>query len=229
MTSIRAILYDFDGTIVNSEKVNFQCWKDCMQLVGVTLTEEEYLLEYIGHPMLDNIERVIQTYNLEVEVEDMVANGQQWYAERPEAKIFHFMPHALESIQFYHDLGVRLAIVTGSQRHSIDRFFQQYPNMHNYFEFAVTATDVERSKPDPMSYQLALKQLDLPAEQVVAFEDTWSGTTSAKGAGIRCYAIQQAAALRAQLDIADGVFRNLKAAKEYLVTHQLISASQIHQ
>lgn len=222
MTPIRAILYDFDGTIVNSEKVNFQCWKDCMALLDVELTEEEYLLEYIGHPMIDNIERAIAKHRLNVKVADMVANGQRWYAERPEAKVFYFMPHALESIQFYHKRGIRLAIVTGSQRHSIDRFFEQYPEMQDYFEFAVTASDVVRSKPDPMSYQLALQQLDMPADEVIAFEDTWSGTTSAKEAGIRCYAIQQSTILQAQLDIADRIFPNLEEARRHLVAAELI-------
>ncbi|MEM1326685.1 MAG: HAD family hydrolase [Bacteroidota bacterium] len=222
MTKALAILYDFDGTIVNSEAVNFQCWKDCMALVGVELTEEEYLLEYIGHPMLDNINCAIEKHQLNVSIADMVANGQKWYAERPEAKIFHFMPYALETIQFYHDRGIRLAIVTGSQRHSIDRFFEQHPQMLDYFEFAVTASDVERSKPDPRSYILALEQLNLAADKVITFEDTWSGTTSAKGAGICCYAIQKATALREQLDVADGVFSDLEEARKHLVSKGLV-------
>ncbi|MEN0051305.1 MAG: HAD family hydrolase [Bacteroidota bacterium] len=220
--SIQAILFDFDGTTVDSEKVNYLCWRDCMQEQGIELSEEDYLLNYIGHPTRDSIERAIAQHGLAVSVADMQALGQRWYAEHPEALQFHLMPGALESLQFYKANGVRLAIVTGSHRPAIDRFFQQFPEMHHYFEFAVTATDVERSKPDPASYELALERLQLPAETVIAFEDTLSGTRSAKAADIRCYAIQRSPILQKQLQPADQIFEDLEAARQYLITKKWI-------
>lgn len=218
----RAILFDFDGTTVDSEKVNFLCWQDCMKKQGIELTEKDYLLNYIGHPSVDNIKRVIAKYGLDVNVEAMQELGRVWYAERPEARQFHLMPDVLKSLDFYQERGVRLAIVTGSHRPAIDRFFQQLPEMHDYFEFAVTASDVERSKPDPSSYTLALQQLDLPAKSALAFEDTLSGAKSAKGANICCYAIQNATVLRDQLNVADRIFEDLKAARQYLEMEGLV-------
>ncbi|MEM9885710.1 MAG: HAD family phosphatase [Bacteroidota bacterium] len=220
--SIRAILFDFDGTTVDSEKVNYLCWRDCMHQQGIELTEEDYLLNYIGHPTRDSIERAIAQHGLNVSVADMQELGRLWYAERPEAQQFHLMPGVMKSLNFYKRRGLRLAIVTGSHRPVIDRFFQQFQQMQDYFEFAVTASDVEKSKPDPASYQLALQQLGLPAEAVIAFEDTLSGTRSAKGANIRCYAIQRAAILCNQLNVADHVFKDLETARKYLLAQQLV-------
>lgn len=222
ITPIRAILFDFDGTTVDSEKVNYLCWRDCMQEQGIDLTEEDYLLNYIGYPSVDNIKRAIARHRLSVTVEAMQERGRVWYEKRPEARQFYLMSDVMKSLDFYKAKGIRLAIVTGSHRPAIDRFFQQMPNMHDYFEFAVTASDVERSKPDPASYELALQRLHLPAEAVIAFEDTLSGTRSAKGANIRCYAIQRAAILREQLKAADGVFENLEVARQYLVAQGIV-------
>ncbi|MEM8525789.1 MAG: HAD family hydrolase [Bacteroidota bacterium] len=220
--SIQAILFDFDGTTVDSEKVNYLCWRDIMQEQGVELTEEDYLLNYIGHPSRVSMQRAIDKHGLDVNVAFMQERGRLWYAERPEVLKFDLMPGLMKSLDFYKARGLRLAIVTGSHRPVIDRFFQQRPEMYDYFEFAVTASDVEHSKPHPASYELALKQLHLPAEVVIAFEDTLSGVRSAKGANIRCYTIQRAAILQKRLKMADGIFENLEAARKYLVTQGLI-------
>ena len=222
--SIQAILFDFDGTTVDSEKVHYLCWRDCMQEQGVELTEEEYLLNYIGHSSRVSIQRAIDKHGLNIDVAFMQERGRIWYAERPEAQTFHLMPGVMESLDFYKTQGIRLAIVTGSHLPVIDRFFRQLPHMHDYFEFAVTASDVEYSKPHPASYQLALQQLNLPAEAVIAFEDTLSGTRSAKGANLHCYAIQRASILREQLKAADGVFEDLEAARRYLVAQGLVGS-----
>lgn len=219
---IQAILFDFDGTTVDSEKVNYLCWRDCMQEQGVELTEEDYLLNYIGYPSRVSIQRAIDKHGLNVSVAFLQERGRNWYAERPEALKFDLMPGLMKSLDFYKERGLRLAIVTGSHRPVIDRFFQQRPEMYNYFDFAVTASDVEHSKPHPASYELALEQLDLPAETVIAFEDTLSGTRSAKGANIRCYAIQRAAILREQLKEPDGVFENLEGLRAFLVEEGLV-------
>ncbi|MEN0045464.1 MAG: HAD family hydrolase, partial [Bacteroidota bacterium] len=181
-----------------------------------------YLLNYIGYPSRVSIQRAIEKHGLKVSVAFMQERGRLWYAARPEVLKFDLMPGLMKSLDFYKAHGIRLAIVTGSHRPVIDRFFQQRPEMYDYFDFAVTASDVEHSKPHPASYQLALKRLNLPAEAVIAFEDTLSGVRSAQGANICCYAIQRAAILRKQLKIADSIFENLEAARMYLVMQKLI-------
>jgi HAD superfamily hydrolase (TIGR01509 family) len=94
---------------------------------------------------------------------------------------------AAELIQALHGK-VRLAVVTGTWRENAQAVLES-AGLDGYFETIVSKQDVKSNKPDPEPYLLALERLDLAPSSAVAFEDSPTGASSARGAGVPLIAV----------------------------------------
>lgn len=215
MNKIKGILYDFDGTIVDSEKFHFESWKQTLDEFGIQLIKEYYLLNYAGVPTPQNAKTMINKYRLAISSKNLCI--QREFVAKRLAKEYQLelMPNALETIKYFHSKGIRLGIVTGSPRVDLDDFFE-YTSIEKYFDFSITRDDVEKSKPNPQCYFLGASKLGFKKSEIIVFEDTHNGVLAAKNANLTCYAVQKEKILQERLSKADKIFSTLGEAKEYL-------------
>ena len=127
----------------------------------------------------------------------------------------------MESLQYFHEKGFPMALVTGSIRPQVDPILKE-KGIKKYFKATITYDDVENSKPDPEGYLKAVSFLGFTKEEYLVFEDTANGTKAAKAAGLTCYAIQGDAELHQNLSHADKIFLNLSEAIQFLEKAKLI-------
>jgi beta-phosphoglucomutase len=194
---LKAVVFDFDGVLANSEPLHFRAFRDVLAAEGVTLTESEYYERYLGF----NDERAFH--------EIAAARGCRWDAamvagltarkaaitaelERSASILF---PGAREAIV---RLAARcpLAIASGALRTEIQRTLDR-DGLAHHFSVIVSADDGGASKPAPDPYQRAVERLSfastvgvsLTAKDCVAVEDSPWGLDSAKAAGLRAVAI----------------------------------------
>ena len=221
MRKIEAALFDFDGTLVNSEWFHFDCWNMALNQFDISLAADFYENHFAGVPTPINAKYIVDTYRLSISVEELTnireAMVQQEFANHS----IELMPYAQEIIEWLYDLSIPMVIVTGSPRNDVDQTLHKL-NWDKYFEFAVTRDDVTISKPDAESYSTALNRLNLGKEEVLAFEDTENGLKSAKAAGLTCYGIQSNLNYHHKLSLADGIFLSLEAVKNHLVASKLV-------
>ncbi|MCG2459864.1 HAD family phosphatase [Flavobacteriaceae bacterium F89] len=218
---IKAILFDFDGTLVDSEKIHFQCWKQVLSQYGLTTDYETFLREAAGIPALEHAELVTVRHSLGVSAETMVDKAKLIYSDMMKIHDVEFMPFAMETLQYFHKKGFPMALVTGSIRPQVDPILKE-KGIEKYFKTTITYDDVAKSKPDPEGYLKAAEFLGFAKAEYLVFEDTANGTKAAKAAGLTCYAIHNDADLHQNLAHADNVFLNLKDAVEFLVKENLI-------
>jgi beta-phosphoglucomutase len=192
---IRAVVFDFDGVLANSEPLHFRAFRDVLAAEGLTLTEQAYYSRYLGYDDVGAFRAIAADANRTVD-EAEIAN---WVArkavrlealERGAAVLF---PGAREAIaRLAH--AVPIAIASGALREEILRVLE-HAQLTAFFSVVVAAGDTPASKPDPAPYRKAVELLNatrnaalLPGE-CAAIEDSHWGLVSAKGAGLRTVAI----------------------------------------
>ncbi|MBC7746340.1 MAG: HAD family phosphatase [Flavobacterium sp.] len=222
MKNLKAILFDLDGTLIDSEYFHYECWNEILEEYNVALTFADWLKNYAGMPLPVNAKSLMEKHQIKTNLNDFIAMRENLFLERLKTKDISLMPYALEFIQFFHNKGLILSIVTASSRQEVELIFDRN-GLRKYFSLIITRTDVDKSKPDPESYNICCKELNISKEQCIVFEDTENGIKSAVAAGITCYAIQSNVTEHARLSLADKLFLNLNEAKKYMLKSQLIA------
>ncbi len=112
--SIKAILFDHDGTLVDSEPAHFRIWRQVLSGYGVDLSERQYAEHYAGVPARASALDVISRFSIAEAAEALVQQKARAMGEFLAREAFPPMPGALQIVRRFHALGLRLAIVTGS-------------------------------------------------------------------------------------------------------------------
>jgi len=183
--TIKAVLWDNDGVLVDTEQLYFKATQHVLASAGIGLTEEQYielflvqgrgawhLAEEQGVPG-EEIDRLRHQRN--------VLYGE-WLAEAP--RLSAGVTEVLDALHGRYSMGV----VTSSRRDHFD-VIHRSTDLLRYFDFVVTADDVSRTKPDPELYLRAVERSGVAADACVAIEDSERGLASATGAGIKCLVV----------------------------------------
>jgi len=187
---IRGLIFDFDGLILDTETPAFQSWQEIFREHGCDLTLEAWAhtigsSEYNDFP-LKELER-----RLGYSVDHSLVLARQ--RERENYLIMQQPPlpgvHAY--LQRARELGLKLAIASSSSCTWVEGHLTRL-GLREFFACIRARDDVLRTKPDPQLYLQALDCLQLPAQQVVVFEDSPHGIHAAKSAGLFCVAIPNA-------------------------------------
>lgn len=221
MQNLKALLFDLDGTLIDSEFFHFECWNEILEESGAKLTYEEWLNTYAGVPMPTNAKNLVERFAIETPIEEVIERREHLTLERLKTKDVNLMPFAAEVLDFFHDKGLTLALVTSSPRKDVEAVFERN-GLGKYFKLIITRSEVTKSKPDPESYTVCVEKLGISENECVVFEDTMNGIKAAKAAGLTCFAIQSNVNEHPKLTAADYLFPDLDAAKKHLIENRLI-------
>ena len=199
--TIRGVFFDFDGLILATEEPIFQAVQELYRSFDQELTLSDWA-EVIGlspdehDPLLDL--EVLVGEKLEREKLESQLN------RRMEALISEqdVLPGVVDYLKCAHESGLKLAIVSSSPRAWVHGHLQRL-NLMSFFDIICTSDDVERAKPDPALYELALKSLELEPGQVLVFEDSPLGVLAAKRANLFCVAVPTELTKQLSLEHAD--------------------------
>ncbi|WP_442591195.1 HAD family hydrolase [Pedobacter sp. AW31-3R] len=221
MSKFKALLFDLDGTLVDSEHFHFNTWNELLAHSGVKLEYDDFLKNYAGIPLPGNASRLKGLYEIATPLEELIALKEDLTVERLKTSEIGLMPFVQESMDYFFSKGLDMVLVTASKRPDVNEMFHKN-GLEKYFNFLVTRSDVTHSKPDPESYNLAVANLGLAKEECLVFEDTLNGLRAAKAAGLTCYAIQANTDDHGKLAAADKIFLNFEEARNYLIDNDLI-------
>jgi len=196
MPRFDAILFDFDGVLLDSEPLHCACWAEVLAPLGAKLDWELYSQRYIG--MDDRL--MLREIAAETHPPlDWQALWQQFPAKKEcfRRKILNppFLPELQPLLERLHR-EYRLAVVSSSSRMEIEPPLEAR-RLRGYFGALVTGEDVERHKPAPDPYLLAARLLGVRAPLVV--EDSAPGIASGRAAGFPVLAVASAAEMPGRL------------------------------
>lgn len=213
---LKAVLFDHDGTLVDSEGVHYQLWLEILKPYGVSISAEQYMQLYSGMPTLDNAIDLVERFQLAVAVETLVAKKLAIAQDYLQQTAFPLMQGARAILDYFQQQPlIQQAIVTGAGAQIVNATVRSH-GLADYFATIVSYDDVERSKPAPDCYVLATQRLNLDPLACIALEDTEHGVAAAVAAGIACIAIPNAQSQRHDFSKAIAVLPNLKAAQAWI-------------
>ncbi|MBI4166470.1 MAG: HAD family phosphatase [Acidobacteria bacterium] len=216
---LRAIIFDFDGIIVDSEGLIYNLTREMAAQEGWTVTEEEYYRDYLALDDRGLVEHLFQTHGkpLNLERRDELV---EWKFRAYQKLIKEGLPPIPGAVEFVRNVAKRypLAIASGSLRIEIEHLLAKM-DLRSCFQVLATADDCQRSKPDTEVYFVALAKLNalpdfapkpLESSECLAIEDAPLGVVAAQGAGIRCLALTHSRPAE-KLRHADWIFKDFDA------------------
>ncbi|PGM49030.1 HAD-IA family hydrolase [Bacillus sp. AFS053548] len=179
---IKAVIFDFDGLIVDTESVWFEAYKEVLQRYEVELTLQKFS-EVVGTS--DEILFDFINSNLKEPIEKELI--EQLAKELVDEKLLE--PSLRESLEDYlisaKNAGLQIALASSSSREWVESFLKKL-NIYEYFSVIKTKDDVKKVKPDPELYLKAIQEIGVQASEAIAFEDSLNGLNAATKAGLHC-------------------------------------------
>ena len=179
---MKAVLFDLDGTILDSEKIYLIFWMESARQLGFSLSREEALKvrscdPSISRGIIEQATGVPGSYDQIRALRKQLMTAY-WKDHVPELK-----PGVVEFLDRIHKLPLQKAIVTTADPAEKLPMLRRY-GIADYFDRIVTVKDVKRGKPYPDIYIFACEQLGLDPGECVAIEDAPNGVKSAYDAGV---------------------------------------------
>jgi HAD superfamily hydrolase (TIGR01509 family) len=185
---LRAVFFDHDGTLVDSEPIHLALWNAILEKYRVRLTERHYMAHHAGLPVRANAERIAARFDLPIDPPALVAEKNAVTRDYLARNAFPLMPGARDAIDDFSALGLKLAVVTATSADRIQATLRAHA-LEPFFSLAVSSDDVAKGKPSPDGYLFALDRLNLRPGECIAIEDTEHGLQAALHAGIECIAV----------------------------------------
>lgn len=180
MHTYDAILFDFDGVLVDSEPVHFQCWSEILSDFGLSLQWESWAAECIGVSDRQMLERMSRQVNPPIDVDTLYATYPR-KRDRFRQLMEERMPFFEGARELFESLrGYKLALVTSSGRAEVEPVLRK-AGLFEYFSATVCFGDVVRIKPAPDPYLKAAELL--AAKRPLVVEDSDAGAESGRAAG----------------------------------------------
>ena len=180
---IRAVIFDMDGTLVDSEPFAERAWADFLKAHGHQL-DDRVLGRMFGLRLMEGAAVVKEAYDLELPVATI---AEQQDALRLAALTGNLvpMPGTGAVLAFARGAGLWMALATSSLRHHADLTLAE-TELAGLFDAEVTGDEVAHGKPAPDIFLLASKRLDVASRHCVVFEDSPAGVAAALAANMRC-------------------------------------------
>ena len=181
---IQALIFDFDGLILDTETPEVQIWQDLYARFGVEFPIDEWVRTVVGS-IITNLDPLARLESLVGKPLDRPALQEQVDRTRRERQlVLQPLPGVSEAIEAARLLGLRLAVASSSEHTWVDGHLRRV-GLYDLFDFILCREDVSRLKPDPELFLAALAALRLGPDQALAFEDSPNGVKAAKAAALR--------------------------------------------
>ena len=216
LPDIKAVLFDLDGTLIDSEFFYFSNWAPILaEEFDLHISFEDWISQFAGHTLVRNIGYLKDRFGIETSEEYMFKRTRANYA-KSDMRTIRLMPFAMEILQILSEKGFRIALVTSSYNTTVETVLGHH-KLLDYFEFFVTRELVEHPKPNKEPYELAVQMLGLPKETVIAVEDTITGFTAATAAGLNCVAVTKHETEINRLSGAKFLLSNLSQLQDIII------------
>ena len=199
---LRAILFDFNGVLVDDEPIHLALFQKVLREEEITLTREDYYARYLGFDDRGCFRAVLEATG-ESPTPDrltrLIVRKSSYYQAHIRQHGFPTYPGAVELITEAAESDLMLGVVSGALRDEVEGALHQW-GVRDYFKTLVTAEDVEEGKPDPAGYRRGLENLNafppfpsrlIHPHEVLAIEDSPAGLSAAAACALTTLGVAQ--------------------------------------
>jgi beta-phosphoglucomutase family hydrolase len=183
MSTARAVLWDMDGTLIDSEEFHWISWRDTVAKEGITITHEQFLASF-GQRNDSIIPRWLGAAATPERIARVGNAKEELYRDLVRTNGMQPLPGVASWLQRLHAQGWLQAIASSAPRRNIEVVLDALGASH-CFQGIVSAEDVRRGKPDPEVYLTAASRVAASPERCIVVEDAVAGVEGARSAGMR--------------------------------------------
>lgn len=180
--TIKAILFDMDGVLIDAKEWHYEALNKALDLFGMKISRFDHLTTFDGLPTKKKLEMLSKERHLPTELHDFINEMKQQYTMEivhTECKPQFIHEYALSRLK---SEGYKIAVCSNSIRNTVTTMMEK-ASLSGYIDLMISNEDVTHGKPDPEMYQLAMKTLGLKPDECLIVEDNENGIKAAKGAG----------------------------------------------
>lgn len=184
---IRAVIFDFDGTVIDTETAWYIAFRDAYKEHGVDLTLEMYSL-CIGTSLqaFNPYEYLVVNLHLPIDLDSFRQSVHERHASLMDAE--KMRPGIMDYLNSARAKRLKIALASSSKLDWVEKFLEKL-QIREYFDCIRTANDVKHVKPDPELYLQTLQCLGVTADEAIAIEDSPNGAKAAVAAGVHCVVV----------------------------------------
>jgi HAD superfamily hydrolase (TIGR01509 family) len=210
MSKIKALLFDFDGLILDTETPDYEVWCSIYREHGFELPREEWggIIGGTGLSQFDAAEHL--SILLQGQLDSVSLRDRHQNESRAILLAQEIMPGVMNYFHEAKRLGLKLAIASSSPHSWVDTHAKRL-GIFDYFDKVICADDVPmgRTKPNPDLFLLALDQLKVHSQEAIVFEDSPNGVRAAHAAGIFVVAVPNSVTSQLSIENANLLLRSL--------------------
>lgn len=186
-----AIIFDFDGVILDSEPLHYEACCYALNPLGITINYSEYMEKYLGLSDKDMFPKLLHNEGFsysDIEIKHLIQQKAKAYMNIINTR--DPLPLVVDFEQFIFKIASKvkkIAICSGSSHSEINTVLSKVRQgkLYAYFDTIVTTEDVQRGKPSPEGYLLTAERLNVVPGDCLVIEDTLHGVKAAKAAGMQ--------------------------------------------
>jgi beta-phosphoglucomutase family hydrolase len=183
--AIQAVIFDMDGTVVDTTDIEYKAWQRMMAEQNVEFTYEEYI-RILGAKGSEIVKNHLDWP--EEEIKKILNKKEEYFKELVGQHGLKLIAGVEKVLQDIKQVPLKTALATGASKQKLDFILHKFP-IGQYFDTFVTADDTAQGKPNPEVFLNAASKLGVPPDSCIVMEDARNGAQAAKRGGMLCIAI----------------------------------------
>lgn len=208
--NIKAVLFDFDGTIMDTNEVIINSWQHTFRSLKGKEADVNMLLGTFGEPLEISIDKMLPEFSRD--------DAMRIYREYQYCNfkgLISLFPGVVEVLRELKEKDIKTAIVTSRLRRTTMEGIEKF-DLHDFFDTVVTMEDTKKHKPDAEPAFEALRRLDIEAERAIMVGDSKFDIMCAQNAGVKSVLVDWSVAAQAESGIENKADFKIRSLKELL-------------
>lgn len=179
---MKAVIFDMDGLMINSEEVTFESYQEVLKPMGQSMRREFYI-SFIGMTDASITGQMANEYGEDFPYPEVLKKVHQLMHDRFEKEGVPLKKGLVELLKDLKAHGIKTIVATSSTRNRVNEILTQ-ANLTQYFDDSICGDEVEHGKPDPEVFLKACKKLHVSPNEAIVLEDSEAGIQAADHAHI---------------------------------------------
>lgn len=214
INNIKAVIFDMDGVLLDSESISDRTWKTAFEEFGIDI-DMSILNECRGCNRDDIIHKLNDKFKGRLDAKDYLERTGTLFYEIEDKEGIPLMPHVVETLEYLSKKYI-LCVASSTGGEAVKRQLAN-AGIIKYFKTLTTGDMVTHSKPDPQIYTMACNSIGMKPEECIAVEDSYNGVRSGVAANIKTVmVVDRMPATDEMKNICTAVCSSLKELKNFL-------------
>ena len=184
---IKAIIFDMDGLMIDSERVTFECYQERLKDMNLTM-DEEFYKTLLGKPIKGIYQRFYDVYGNDFPIQNVIQDVHQSMAERFETEGVPVKKGLVELLHYLKDNNYKTIVATSSNRDRVDKILAQ-AKITEFFDDSICGDEVTKGKPNPEVFLKSCQKLGVNVDEAIVLEDSEAGIQASYDANIKVICI----------------------------------------